>query len=97
MFFAILMDAYRDERPWIRMNYRTDGPLLNIRCMQGPTRVSKITFHDLLFEDDCPLNTTTEADTQRCMDLFAAGCTNFSLTIDMDKTVVVLQPPPGVD
>nr|VZI49652.1 unnamed protein product [Spirometra erinaceieuropaei] len=29
MFFAMLMDAYRDERPGIRIAYRTDGQPLN--------------------------------------------------------------------
>nr|VZI43081.1 unnamed protein product [Spirometra erinaceieuropaei] len=29
MFSAMLMDAYRDERPGIRIAYRTDGHLLN--------------------------------------------------------------------
>ncbi|BHF80409.1 hypothetical protein SprV_0702353600 [Sparganum proliferum] len=33
MFSAMLMDAYRDERPGIRIAYRTDGQLLNQRRM----------------------------------------------------------------
>ncbi|VDK31633.1 unnamed protein product, partial [Dibothriocephalus latus] len=61
MFSAMLMDAYRDERPGIPVNYRTDGNLLNIRRIQAPTRVSTTTVYDLLFADDCALNTTTEA------------------------------------
>ncbi|VDM00392.1 unnamed protein product [Schistocephalus solidus] len=43
MFSAMLMDAYRDEPPWIRITYRTDGHLLNSRRMQAPTRVSTTT------------------------------------------------------
>ena len=93
----MLMDACRDERPGIPIHYRTDGNLLNIRRMQAPTRVSTSTVHDLLFADDCALNTTTETDMQRSMDLFAAGCVNFGLTINTDKTVVMHQPPPGAD
>ncbi|BHF58571.1 hypothetical protein SprV_0100152300 [Sparganum proliferum] len=31
IFSAILMDAYRDERPGVRITYRTDGQLLNQR------------------------------------------------------------------
>ena len=91
------MDAYREERPGIPIHYRTDGNLRNIHRMQDPTRVSTSTVHDLLFVDDCALNTTTETDMQRSMDLFAAGCVNFGLTINTDKTVVMHQPPPGAN
>ncbi|BHF65931.1 hypothetical protein SprV_0200894500 [Sparganum proliferum] len=33
MFSAMLVDAYRDESPWTRFAYRTDGQLLNNRQM----------------------------------------------------------------
>ncbi|VDL90110.1 unnamed protein product [Schistocephalus solidus] len=62
--------------------------------MQAPTRVSTTTVHDLLFADDCALNTVTEEDMQRSMDLFAEGCADFGLTISTAKTVVMHQPPP---
>ncbi|VDL91480.1 unnamed protein product [Schistocephalus solidus] len=95
MFSAMLMDAYRDEQPWIRIAYRTDGQLLNIRRMQASTRVSKTTVHDLLFADDSALNIVTEEDMQRSMDLLAAGCADFGLTISTSKTVFMHQPPPS--
>nr|VZI37710.1 unnamed protein product [Spirometra erinaceieuropaei] len=58
MFSAMLMDAYRDERPGIRIAYRTDGHLLNRPRMNFQSRVSTTTVHELLFADDCTLNTT---------------------------------------
>nr|VZI29030.1 unnamed protein product [Spirometra erinaceieuropaei] len=45
MFSAMLMDAYRDERPGIRIAYRTDGDLLNQRRMHFKSRVSITTVH----------------------------------------------------
>nr|VZI40139.1 unnamed protein product [Spirometra erinaceieuropaei] len=72
MFSAMLMDAYRDERPGIRIAYRTDGHLLNQRRMHFQSRVSTTTVHELLFADDCALNTTSEEEMQRSMDLFSA-------------------------
>ncbi|VDL91966.1 unnamed protein product, partial [Schistocephalus solidus] len=69
------------EQPGIRIAYRTGGHLLNNRRMQASTRVCTTTFHDLLFADDCALNTVTEEDTQRSMNLFATGCADFGLTI----------------
>nr|VZI32221.1 unnamed protein product [Spirometra erinaceieuropaei] len=95
MFSAMLMDAYRDERPGIRIAYRTDGRLLNQRRMNFQSRVSTATVHELLFADDCALNTTSEAEMQRSMDLFSAVCENFGLVINTQKTVVMHQPPPN--
>nr|VZI24541.1 unnamed protein product [Spirometra erinaceieuropaei] len=95
MFSAMLMDAYRDERPGIRIAYRTDGHLLNHRRMNFQSRVSTATVHELLFADDCALNTTSEEEMQRSMDLFSAACENFGLVINTQKTVVMHQPPPN--
>nr|VZH95819.1 unnamed protein product [Spirometra erinaceieuropaei] len=89
MLSGMLMDAYRDERPGIRIAYRTDGHLLNRRRMNFQSRVSTATVHELLFADDCALNTTSEVEMQRSMDLFSAACEN------TQKTVVVHQPPPS--
>ncbi|VDM05458.1 unnamed protein product, partial [Schistocephalus solidus] len=91
------MDAYRNEKPGICIAYRTDRHLLNSRRMQAPTRVSTTTVHVLLFADDCPLNTVTEEDMQRSMDLFASGCADFGLTISTAKTIFMHQPPPSAE
>ncbi|VDL91354.1 unnamed protein product [Schistocephalus solidus] len=65
--------------------------------MQATTCVSTATVHDLLFADDCALNIVTEEDMQKSMDLFAAGCADFGLTISTAKTVIMHQPPPRVE
>nr|VZI46780.1 unnamed protein product [Spirometra erinaceieuropaei] len=95
MFSAMLMYAYRYERPGIRIAYRTDGHLLNHRRMNFQSRVSTATMHELLFADDCALNTTSEAEMQRSMDLFSAACKNFGLVINTQNTLLILQPPPN--
>nr|VZI27116.1 unnamed protein product [Spirometra erinaceieuropaei] len=94
MFSAMLMDAYRDERPGIRIAYRRYGHLLNHRRMHFQLRLSTTTVHELLFADDCSLNTTSEEEMQRSMDLFSAACEIFVLVINTQKTVVMHQPPP---
>ncbi|BHF67906.1 hypothetical protein SprV_0301093500 [Sparganum proliferum] len=93
MCSAMLMDAYRDERPGICIAYSTDDHLLNQRRMNFQSRVSTTTVHEVLFADDCALNTTSEEDMQRSMDLFSAACENFGLTINTQKRVVMHQPP----
>nr|VZI08849.1 unnamed protein product [Spirometra erinaceieuropaei] len=89
MFTVMLMDAYRDECPGIRIACKTDGHLLSHRRMHFQSRVPTTTVHELPFADDCVLNATSEGDMQRSMDLFAAACDNFSLTINAERTVVM--------
>nr|VZI49462.1 unnamed protein product [Spirometra erinaceieuropaei] len=64
--------------------------------MQAPTRISTIIVRNLLFADDCALNSTTARDMERGLDLFAADCANFGLTANTEKTVVMHQPLPNV-
>nr|VZI13766.1 unnamed protein product [Spirometra erinaceieuropaei] len=93
MFSAMLMDAYLDERPGIRIAYRTDGHLLNQRRMSFQSRVSTTTVHELLCADDCALNTTSEEEMQRSMDLFSAACENFGLFLN---SVTAPNAPPQI-
>nr|VZI42997.1 unnamed protein product [Spirometra erinaceieuropaei] len=95
MFSAMLMDAYSDERPGIRIAYRTDGYLLNQRRMHFQSRVSTTTVRELLFADDCALNTISEEEMQRSIDLFSVASENFGLVINTQKTLVMHQPPPN--
>ncbi|VDM02977.1 unnamed protein product [Schistocephalus solidus] len=53
--------------------------------------------HDLLFADDCALNTVMEEDMQRSMDHFAADCADFGLKISTAKTVVMHQLKPSAE
>nr|VZI53680.1 unnamed protein product [Spirometra erinaceieuropaei] len=92
MSSVILIDAYGDESPRIRVAYRTDGHLLNLHFQ---SRVSTTTVHELLFADDCALNATTEGHMQKSMDIFSAPRENFGLIINTEKTVVMHQPPPN--
>ncbi|BHF57552.1 hypothetical protein SprV_0100049400 [Sparganum proliferum] len=93
MFYAMLLDAYRDKRPGIRIAYRTAGHLLNQRPMHFQSRVSTTTVHELLFDDNCALDATSKGDMQRDVNFFAAACENFGLVINKEETVVMHQPP----
>nr|VZI23587.1 unnamed protein product [Spirometra erinaceieuropaei] len=95
MFSAMLMDAYRDERPGIRIAYRKDGHLLKQRRMHFHARMSTNTVHELLFIKGCALNTTSEEDMQRSVNLISSPCEDFGLVINTQKTVVMHQPPPN--
>ncbi|BHF81416.1 hypothetical protein SprV_0702454600 [Sparganum proliferum] len=62
--------------------------------MHFQSRASTTSVHEILFADDCALNTTSEKDMQRSMGLSSAVCKNFGLINNTQKTVVVHQPPP---
>ncbi|BHF68117.1 hypothetical protein SprV_0301114700 [Sparganum proliferum] len=80
--------------PPVSASPTADGHHLNQRRMHFQSRVSTTTVHELLFADDCALNTTSEEEMERSMDLFSAACENFGLVINTKKTVVMHQPPP---
>ena len=95
MFSAMLSDAFRDSNLGIGLTYRTNGSVFNIRRLQAKTKVSETTINDLLFADDCALNTTSETTMQETVNQFASACDNFGLTISTKKTEVLHQPAPG--
>nr|VZI49042.1 unnamed protein product [Spirometra erinaceieuropaei] len=97
MFSVILMDAYHDERPGIRVAYTMGGNLLNQRWMHFQSHVSTTAVHELLSADDCAINTTSEGSMQKSMDLFSTACKTFGLIINMEKTVVIYRPSPNTD
>nr|VZI23460.1 unnamed protein product [Spirometra erinaceieuropaei] len=94
MFSGMLMDAYRDERPGIRIVYGMDGLYLNQWRMLFPSRASTTTIHQLLFVNDCAFDATSGENMQKSMDNFAAVCDKFGLVINTGKTVVTQQPTP---
>ncbi|BHF85873.1 hypothetical protein SprV_1002904700 [Sparganum proliferum] len=85
----------RQTPPGISIVYRADGQLLNQRRMRFQPHASTTTVHELLFADDCVLNTTSEEEMQQSMDFFSAACENFGLVINTQKTVVINQPQPN--
>nr|VZI35851.1 unnamed protein product [Spirometra erinaceieuropaei] len=89
MFTAMLMDAYRDERPRNRIAYWTDGDLHNRRRMHSQSRVSTTFAHELLFADDCAPSRTPEGDMQGSIDLFVSACDKFGLVMNREKAVVM--------
>nr|VZI01340.1 unnamed protein product [Spirometra erinaceieuropaei] len=87
----MLMNAYHDERSRISIDHRTDGHLLNSRRLKAPTHLSKTTFPDLLFADDCAFNNTTEEGVQWSLDISVSGCVHFAQPINADRTVIIHQ------
>ena len=95
MFSAMLSDAFRNGDVGIKINYRMDGKLFNLRQLKAKTKVMSEIIKDFLFADDCALNAGSEEDMQESVDKFSTACSNFGLTISIKKTEVLNQPPPG--
>ncbi|BHF83074.1 hypothetical protein SprV_0802621500 [Sparganum proliferum] len=74
MLNAMLFHVYREWRPTAPIIYMTGGHLLKCRHIWDPARLFATAVHDLHFADDYTINTDTESDIQRCLDLFASGC-----------------------
>jgi hypothetical protein len=95
VFSAMLTDAFQGSQDGVRLRYRTDGRLFNLRRMQAITKVKETVIRDLLFADDCALNAPTEQKMQHEMNCLSEACNNFGLTISTKKTEVLYQPAPG--
>ena len=95
MVFAVMLhDASQDIDDGIQLKYRTDGGVFNLRRLKAKTKVTIATLRELLFADDCALNSNTETEMQQCVNHFSRACDNFGFTISMKKTEVMHQPAP---
>nr|VZI30755.1 unnamed protein product [Spirometra erinaceieuropaei] len=92
MLFTMFMDSFREECLNIIVVYKTDGLFFNIQRIEAPTCHYKTTLHDLFFANYWASNTTTDADMQKSVELFAASFAHLDLAINMDTPMVMHQP-----
>ena len=59
VFTAMLHDASQDNDDGIQLKYRTDGGVFNLRRLKANTKVKLATLRELLYADDCALNSNT--------------------------------------
>ncbi|BHF65160.1 hypothetical protein SprV_0200816900 [Sparganum proliferum] len=92
---TLFLPRMRKKLSGIRIVYGTNGHLLNSRRLQVSTRLYTTTIRYFLIYDGCTLNTTIKENTQQSTDLSTSGCTNFRLTRNTDKAVVMHHSPPN--
>ena len=85
VFAAMLHGASQDNDDGIQLKYRTDGGVFNLRRLKARTKVKVATLRELLFADDCALNSNTEVEMQQCVNHFSRACDNFGFTIDQHQ------------
>ena len=94
VFAAMLHDDSQYNDDGIQLKHRTDGGVFNLRRLKAKTKVKVATLRELLFADDCALNSNTEAEMQQCVNHFSRARDNFGFTISTKKTEVMHQPAP---
>ena len=94
VFAAMLHDASQDNDDGIQLKYRTDGGVFNLRRLKANTNVNIATLRELLFADECALNSNTGVEMQQCVNHFSRACNNFGFIISTKTTEVMHQPAP---
>ena len=79
IFAAVLHDASQDNDDGIQLKYRTHGDVFNLERLKAESKVKVAPLRELLFADDCALNSSIEAEVQQCVNHFSRACDNFVL------------------
>ncbi|KAI8477889.1 hypothetical protein Bbelb_443750 [Branchiostoma belcheri] len=78
----------------VYIHTRHDGKLFNLARLRAKTKTIRVLLRELLFADDAALASHSEQGLQRLLDCFSSACHEFSLTISIKKTVVMVQNAP---
>jgi len=76
----------------VRIKYRLDGSLFNIRRLQAVTKVTNDTIFDLQYADDAALPSHTPDGLQRQLDAIASAYSRAGLVFNSKKTEVLYLP-----
>ena len=79
----------------VYISTRFDGTLFNLRRLKSKTKTRDFCVHELLHADDSALVTSSKADPQAMLVQFSATAKSLGLTINLTKTEVMWQLPPG--
>ena len=103
LFAQMLSAALSQTEAGVKIHYRTDGDVFNLRRLKSYTKVTRAIVRDFLFADDCALAAHSEVDLQELADCFATAAKSFGLTVSIKKTEVLRQlapntarPPPNI-
>jgi len=76
----------------VRIKYRLDGRLFNIRCLQAVTKVTNDTIFDLQYADDTALPSHTPDGLQRQLDAISSAYSHAGLVVNSKKMEVLYLP-----
>lgn len=85
-------DGY-NKGVWIQT--RPGADLFNVNQFKSSTRTSKVLIRELMYADDTAFVAHYHQEAQEIITRFAKSATDFGLKINITKTEMMYQPPPG--
>lgn len=79
----------------VLLRTRIDGKLFNLARLRSHTKTRETCVRELLYADDSALVADNPEEIQRVVDGFASAASLFGLKINISKTELLYQPPPG--
>jgi len=83
---------WRWHRGGVRINYRFDGSLFNIRRLQAVAKVINDTVFDLQYVDAAALHSHTPDGLQRQLDAISSAYSRAGLVVNSKKSEVLYRP-----
>ena len=71
------------------LHTRSTGGLFNLSRLRAKTKTKRVLIRELLYADDAALVAHSEVHLQNLCERFATACNDFSMTINLKKTVVM--------
>jgi len=71
------------------LHTRRTGGLFNLSRLRAKTKTKRVLIRELLYADDAALVPHSEVHLQNLCERFAKACSDFSMTINLKKTVVM--------
>ena len=71
------------------LHTRSTGGLFNLSRLRAKTKTKRVLIRELLYADDAALVAHSEVHLQNLCERFAKACNDFSMTINLKKTVVM--------
>ena len=88
---TLLSHKHLDPTDGIRIQYRLDGSLFNIRLLQATTKLTTQHILELQYADDCALLAHSPESLQRALNVVASIYSAIGLQINIKKTQILVQ------
>ncbi|XP_045503538.1 uncharacterized protein LOC123700381 [Colias croceus] len=94
-FSLMLRAAFSDDHQGVHLHTRTDGRLFNISLLKSKKHREDLFVDNLLFADDAALLANSPFELQSMIDRFSRACSQFAMTVNTSKTVILSQGTPA--
>ena len=91
IFAVLLHSAFQNSVGDVFIRTRTSGSLFNLARLKAKTKTIEVLLRELLFADDAAVVAHNESVLQLMLDNLERACTLFSLSMNINKTVVMRQ------